>query len=235
MKRLAASILLLLAVLPSLGQKLYSYKDKNGRLVITDKPVRNEDHKLVDTFVSEEEKARQRAAAEAALRSSRIGSAYTLTKKQIEGLAYPIAKSMGVDPELVYAVIEIESSRDVRAKSHKGAMGLMQLIPETAERFGVKNVWNPRQNILGGVRYLRYLLSYFEGNVDYVLAAYNAGENAVDRHRGIPPYKETKNYIRKIRRLYTKTQLPYGDTAKRRSILVTQAETTRTASIGSAE
>ncbi|MCP4316544.1 MAG: lytic transglycosylase domain-containing protein [Hyphomicrobiales bacterium] len=133
---------------------------------------------------------------------------------------------MGVDPALVMAVIEVESGGDARAKSSKGAMGLMQLIPDTAKRFGVKNAWDPRQNVRGGVRYLQFLLSYFEGNVNYVLAAYNAGENAVDKYGGIPPFKETRRYIHKIRRLYTTGTLPFKQTAARRhSALVAKKET----------
>ena len=166
----------------------------------------------------EEEEARR------VTNNARNSSKYRLSKKQVRGLAVPIAKSMDVDPNLVLAVIEIESGRDVKATSSKGAMGLMQLIPATAKRFGVKKPYDPRQNIRGGIAYLRYLLSYFEGDVDLVLAAYNAGENAVDRHGGIPPYKETRRYVKKIRKLYTKEKLAYTDVAKRRSKLVTKTD-----------
>jgi len=135
-------------------------------------------------------------------------------------LVRPIANSMDIDPDLVKAVIEVESSRNYKIVSHKGAQGLMQLIPDTAARFGVNNVFDPRENIKGGVRYLRFLLGYFEGNVDLVLAAYNAGEYAVDKHGGVPPYKETRNYIRKIRRYYKAESHGFDSTVGYRSRLI---------------
>jgi soluble lytic murein transglycosylase-like protein len=85
----------------------------------------------------------------------------------------------------------------------------MQLIPETAERFGVKRVLNPIENIKGGLSYLRWLLAFFQGDVPLVVAAYNAGERAVEKYRGIPPYAETRSYVRKVTGIYTKTSHPY--------------------------
>jgi hypothetical protein len=95
-------------------------------------------------------------------------------------------------------VIQVESEFDRLAVSSKGAQGLMQLMPFTARRFGVADSFDPRQNIFGGVQYLRFLLDMFNGNVALALAGYNAGENAVTRYGGIPPYKETRNYVDKI-------------------------------------
>jgi soluble lytic murein transglycosylase-like protein len=103
-----------------------------------------------------------------------------------------------VDPVLLVAMMRIESNFDPFAVSPKGACGLMQLIPATAERFGVADVFDPAQNIDGGARYLRWLLERFEGDTNLALAAYNAGENAVDRYGGVPPYRETRNYVRKV-------------------------------------
>jgi hypothetical protein len=103
-----------------------------------------------------------------------------------------------VTADLVKAVIQVESEFDPLAVSSKGAQGLMQLMPFTARRFGVADAFEPRQNIFGGVQYLRVLLDQFRGDVDLALAAYNAGENAVLRHGGIPPYKETRGYVRKV-------------------------------------
>ena len=108
-------------------------------------------------------------------------------------------RAHGVSPDLVHAVIRAESSYDQYAKSSKGARGLMQLMPATARRFGVMDSYNPRQNIFAGVQYLRILLDMFRGDVSLALAGYNAGENAVKRYKGIPPYKETQRYVRKIR------------------------------------
>lgn len=109
-----------------------------------------------------------------------------------------LAPEYRLNPNLVLAVIEAESGFDARAQSAKNAQGLMQLIPETAERFGVHNVWDPEQNIRGGMSYLRWLMDHFDGDIELVLAAYNAGEGAVERHGGIPPYTETRNYVRRI-------------------------------------
>jgi hypothetical protein len=109
-----------------------------------------------------------------------------------------LAPEYRLDPNLVLAVIEAESNFNASARSPKNAQGLMQLIPETAERFGVRNVWDPEQNIRGGMAYLRWLMGYFDGDLQRVLAAYNAGEGAVDRYDGIPPYAETRNYVRRI-------------------------------------
>jgi hypothetical protein len=104
----------------------------------------------------------------------------------------------GVSSELIKAVIQVESEFDRLAVSSKGAQGLMQLMPFTARRFGVADSFDPRQNIFGGVQYLRFLLDMFNGNVALALAGYNAGENAVTRYGGIPPYRETRNYVDKI-------------------------------------
>jgi hypothetical protein len=108
------------------------------------------------------------------------------------------AATWGVSPALVKAVIQAESAFDRYAVSSKGAQGLMQLMPFTARRFGVADSFDARQNIFGGVQYLRLLLDMFGGDVALALAGFNAGENAVVRFSGIPPYKETQNYVRKI-------------------------------------
>ncbi len=103
-----------------------------------------------------------------------------------------------VEPQLVFAIIHAESNFDSLALSGKNARGLMQLIPDTAERFNVRNSYDPAQNIRGGMSYLRWLLAYFEGDVALVAAAYNAGEGKVERYRGIPPYLETRAYVLKV-------------------------------------
>ncbi len=108
----------------------------------------------------------------------------------------------GVDPPLVHAVVKVESDFNPYALSRKGAMGLMQLMPQTAVEMNVKNSFNPYDNIDGGVKYLRYLIDRYEGNLSLVLAAYNAGETAVKRWGTIPPFKETQNYVKKVLRLY---------------------------------
>lgn len=130
-------------------------------------------------------------------------------KGPIFNLVHQLAPRYEVDPRLVLAVISVESAFNIRAKSPKNAQGLMQLIPETAQRFRVKNAFDPAENIKGGLAYLQWLLAFFKGDVSLVAAAYNAGERAVERYRGIPPYPETRDYVRKITRLYRKPTHPY--------------------------
>lgn len=113
-----------------------------------------------------------------------------------------------VDPELVQAIVSVESAYDPLAVSPKGAMGLMQLMPETAARYGVSNPFNPRENVAGGIRYLQDLLHRFE-NLRHALAAYNAGEMAIVRYRGIPPYRETQNYVKRVIERYRPGESSY--------------------------
>ena len=124
------------------------------------------------------------------------------SKLWVVDLASNIADWHNVDSKLVLSIITAESNFKINAKSHADAHGLMQLIPATAERFNVKNAYNASQNIKGGVKYLRWLLSYFRGDVALTVAAYNAGEGAVDKYHGVPPYKETKAYVKKVMALY---------------------------------
>lgn len=131
---------------------------------------------------------------------------------EIEALAQRIGAEYNVAPELVLAVIAVESAWQPHAVSHAGAQGLMQLIPETAARFGVLDPFDPEQNVRGGTQYLRWLLSLFRGDVTRVLAAYNAGEGAVIRHKGIPPYTETQEYVVKVRRYYSAITHPFDPT-----------------------
>jgi soluble lytic murein transglycosylase-like protein len=111
-----------------------------------------------------------------------------------------IAAEHSLSPQLIHSVIKVESNYNAHAISSKGALGLMQLIPATARRFGVSDVFNPVQNIQGGTKYLRYLLDLYNGNYALALAAYNAGEAAVARYGGVPPFAETQNYVTLVRR-----------------------------------
>jgi TPR repeat protein len=130
-------------------------------------------------------------------------------KGPIFDLVYRLAPDYDIDPRLVLAVILVESNFNVHARSPKNAQGLMQLIPETAQRFRVKNVYDPADNIRGGLAYLQWLLAFFKGNVPLVAAAYNSGERTVEKYRGVPPYPETKAYVRKITKLYRSPTHPY--------------------------
>lgn len=130
-------------------------------------------------------------------------------KGPIFKLVHQLAPKYKIDPKLALAIISVESGFNVHAKSPKNAQGLMQLIPETAERFNVKDAFDPAENIKGGLAYLQWLLSFFKGNVTLVAAAYNAGERAVEKYSGIPPYPETRDYVRKITQLYRNPTHPY--------------------------
>ncbi len=125
-------------------------------------------------------------------------TATTPNKAQILGIINQISQKYGVDEKLVQAVINQESRFKVDAKSKVGAMGLMQLMPSTAKALGVKDPYNPVQNVEGGVKYLKSMLNKYNGNIILALAAYNAGPGAVDKYSGVPPYEETQNYVKNI-------------------------------------
>jgi len=132
-----------------------------------------------------------------------------LQRSKLAGTVVALAREHRLDVRLVLAVMRAESNFDPNARSPKNAQGLMQLLPETAERFAVRNAFDPVQNLRGGMRYLQWLLSYFRGDVTLALAGYNAGERAVDRHRGVPPYPETLGYVKRIRALYPDDRHPF--------------------------
>lgn len=129
--------------------------------------------------------------------------------RKVMDLVLKLAPEYGVYPRLAMAIIRAESNFNPGAISPKNAQGLMQLIPETAERFNVKKPFDPEQNIRGGLSYLRWLLAYFEGNIMLVAAAYNAGEGAVNRYAGVPPYAETQGYVKRIREIFRHDQHPF--------------------------
>ncbi len=137
--------------------------------------------------------------------------------RSIAELVKRIAPEYRVPTQLVLAIIEAESNFDIVALSPKNAKGLMQLIPDTAARFNVRNPYDPAQNIRGGTAYLRWLLAYFEGDVTLVAAAYNAGEGTVERYRGVPPYVETRAYVRKIVEAVGALVQPFDGSATRPS------------------
>lgn len=132
--------------------------------------------------------------------------------QKVLGLVQQLAPQYGVSPRLAMAIMRTESNFNPTAVSPKNAQGLMQLIPETAERFNVKKPFDPEQNIRGGLAYLRWLLAYFQGNIALVAAGYNAGEGAVNRYAGIPPYAETQGYVKRIRDIFRRDDHPFDAT-----------------------
>jgi soluble lytic murein transglycosylase-like protein len=173
---------------------IYKYVDKYGRVTLTDAPSNSKFKKLVKTWKGWEEAKSQIALKDFAKNKERHGS--TIDE---------IAKLYGLPAPLLHAVISAESAYDTNAISRAGAVGLMQLMPGTAKRYGVVNRRNPVDNVDGGARYLKDLLSMFDNDLLLTLAAYNAGEGAVKKHGNkIPPYKETRNYVNKVINYYKK-------------------------------
>jgi len=134
---------------------------------------------------------------------------FTTGNSDVDNFIVESGKRNSVDPLLLYSIMHQESSFKARAMSNKGARGLMQLMPFTASRFGVTNIWDPKQNIEGGARYMRFLLNLFNGDVRLALAGYNAGEGAVMKYGyQVPPYSETREYVRRIGNRYTMIRDP---------------------------
>ena len=173
---------------------LYTYYDKQGRLIINNLPpsyMKGQGLVLKHVGVGK---------VRLAITSGEMAKA--LKSPELIALVDEIAQAVGVDTHLARAIIQAESAFNYRARSKAGALGLMQLMPSTAERFGVLDPFDPRQNINGGVKYLKWLHGYYEGNLTKVVAAYNAGEGAVNRHKGIPPFRETQAYVPRVLDLY---------------------------------
>jgi len=127
-------------------------------------------------------------------------------KKKYDGFIKNVAAKYGVEVPLIHSIILAESNYNEFAISSKGAVGLMQLMPETARDYGVKNLYNPTENIEGGVRYLKHLMDYYNRDLELSLAAYNAGPEAVAKYGGVPPYPETKRYIKKVKTYLSQTK-----------------------------
>jgi soluble lytic murein transglycosylase-like protein len=150
--------------------------------------------------------------------SPSLAAAAKANREKIDEMIREVSERYRVDPALVRAVIETESNWNTTAVSSKGALGLMQLVPGTAQQLGVNNAFDPKQNLDGGVRYLHGLLQRYNGDLDKALAAYNAGPGAVDRARGVPQYRETREYVQKVTNSYFRpgsNRLPHAYDAPR--------------------
>lgn len=173
---------------------LYTYYDPQGRLVINNlPPAYMKGQGLVLKHVG---------VGKVRLAVTPAEMARALKSPELIALVDEIAQREGVDAHLARAIIQAESAFNYKARSRVGALGLMQLMPSTAERFGVLDPFDPRQNISGGVKYLKWLHDYYSGDLTRVVAAYNAGEGAVNKHKGIPPFRETRAYVPKVLDLY---------------------------------
>lgn len=182
-------MLILAAAAPALAERFYVYQLPDGSRLITDRPRHAPTHRLIS-----QGREAQGLGRHAAKRATRLPD----TIYQWETIIEEMAARHNVDPALVKAVIHTESYFDYRATSHAGARGLMQLMPQTARRYGVTDIYDPEQNLRAGVEHLRYLLDKYPNKLAWALAAYNAGEQAVKRYAGIPPYEETRNYVKKV-------------------------------------
>jgi hypothetical protein len=179
--------------------QIYTWRDADGRLVLSTRPIPGATQ--VPSFPV--------AKAAPSFRSTRAAS--TLHTEIYDDLIDEHARLQGIRTDLVRAVVQVESAFNTYARSPKGAMGLMQLMPDTAHQFGVRNAFNPVENIRAGVAYLRQLLDRYSNNEELALAAYNAGPQAVDRHgQTVPPYRETKNYVAQINHLSARPIAPRG-------------------------
>jgi len=190
--------LVLVCLVPAAQADIYKYVDKYGRVTLTDKP-RNDKYKLLVKTWKGWEEAKSHASMEE-FRKNRRKHTPAIDRT---------AHRYGLPAPLLHAVITAESAYNANAVSRTGAVGLMQLMPETARRYGVHNRRNPADNLYGGTRYLRDLLKMFDNNLALALAAYNAGENTVKRFGNrIPPYKETRNYVTKVIEYYREYRTP---------------------------
>jgi len=134
--------------------------------------------------------------------SSSLSPTTSGSDNKFEEIIQAAAERFNVPAKLISSVIQHESNFDASAQSHAGASGLMQLMPSTAKWLGVKNVWDPTENVMAGTKYLRQMLDKYDGNTTLALAAYNAGPGNVDKYNGIPPFKETQNYVNKIQQTF---------------------------------
>ena len=201
---IVSCMLALLWAAPASAERLYAYRSGRGSITFTSSRPDGKEYWEV--------------APRAPMYSSFVpgGGGYLWTgfpvMSKYDSLILQSAKLYQLEPAFVKAVVHVESAFNSGARSHKGAMGLMQLMPDTARRFGVGNAYHPVQNMVGGVRYLRWLFERFNGNVKYVLAGYNAGENAVDQYGGIPPYAETQDYVKRVLKMREYYRCDYSRT-----------------------
>ena len=193
---IALALLLTATESSAASSAVYAYRGPGGSWIFSDHALKNRKYQLV---------RKKEAARGVATRTN--GPFYRSDPSAYDRLIRKMARLYNVDAALIKAVMRAESAFNPHATSHKGASGLMQLMPSTAQQYGVYDIYDPVQNVQAAVRYLSDLIERYRNNITLALAAYNAGENAVDEHKGVPPYKETQNYVRKVlhfKKQYTK-------------------------------
>ncbi|WP_052761080.1 lytic transglycosylase domain-containing protein [Sedimenticola thiotaurini] len=188
---------LMIIIAPAFAD-IYKYEDRSGKLYFTDRPMKGSRYRLLS-----QTKTNQKRSS-----GSRIDIASTEKNRQrYAPLIQEVARKVRLNPALLHAVIRTESAYDPRALSRTGARGLMQLMPETAKRYGVYDSWDPKSNLTGGATYLRDLLVMFDNDLRLAVAAYNAGENAVKRFGNrVPPYPETQAYVTRVLQFYSENE-----------------------------
>lgn len=200
---ISATALSITALNSAQAAEMYIYKDQSGQVLLTNvNPSGNFEKftkKVKVTYYPDSKVLTGSSASSSYGSSSPSGSA---TRNAYDALIRASASRHGVDPGLMKAMMHTESAFNPNARSPVGAQGLMQLMPATARRFSVSNPWNPADNIEGSAKYLAWLLKRFNNNVEYAVAGYNAGEGNVDKYNGIPPFRETRNYVKNVMSRY---------------------------------
>jgi soluble lytic murein transglycosylase-like protein len=197
--KIVAAMTLLLFLSPAVHADIYKYTDENGVICFTDAPFGKKTEKVLKERTSD-----LRTESRSLPRTSpkRLPASASAGPVDYTAYVHEAASKYEIEPELIRAVIKAESNGDHRAVSRKGAMGLMQLMPQTANDMNVSNPFNPEENIEGGTRYLRYLLEKFNGDITLALAAYNAGPQTVEKYGNVPPISETIQYVKKVFAFY---------------------------------
>jgi hypothetical protein len=186
MKQVISALILVLVGAVVSQADVYRYEDDNGVVCYTDAPFNKKAERVIKTDIAEPARVSQNIS----------------TRNDFHGIVHEKANKYEIDPSLVHAVIKTESNGNPRAISRKGAMGLMQLMPTTAQDLEVRNPFDPEENIEGGTRYLKYLIERFRGDLTLALAAYNAGPKTVEKTGSVPHIPETKEYVRRVLSLY---------------------------------
>ena len=180
--------------------QIYFYKDKNGTTLLTNR--KNSDSSLQKVKVTYYKDSNIHSYSNWGSSESSVLPSYSKSKNSFDNIIRQAAQTHGVSEGLIKAVMHTESGFNSNARSPVGAQGLMQLMPATARRFNVSNSFDPQQNIFGGAKYLSWLMKRFNGNTNLALAAYNAGEGNVDKYGGVPPFRETQDYVKRVTSRY---------------------------------